>query len=224
MESKYALLRDYLLASSKDRVKLSFDEIEEIIGASLPNSARMYRSWWANDEHHTQARNGWMAAGYLVSDVDLERETVLFVRREQVTRRSPDNDKSRSLKGPIEFENFARRVMSNFFGVPLYKRRKECWPKEFDMVSPDYKIVGDAKYYSMVRGEKIPPAKFSAIAEHVWMLEKIDADIKFLVFGNDKRVPVEWLKRYGHLVKGVVFYFIHEDGTVEELSKRKKLC
>ena len=224
MESKYALLRDYLLASSKDRVKLSFDEIEEIIGASLPNSARMYRSWWANDEHHTQARNGWMAAGYLVSDVDLERETVLFVRREQVTRRSPDNDKSRSLKGPIEFENFARRVMSNFFGVPLHKGRKECWPKEFDMVSPDYKIVGDAKYYSMVRGEKIPPAKFSTIAEHVWMLEKIDADIKFLVFGNDKRVPVEWLKRYGHLVEDVVFYFIHEDGTVEQLSKRKKLC
>jgi len=211
MESKYAPLRDYLLTSSKDRVELSFDEIEEIIGASLPNSARTHRSWWANNERHTQARNGWMAAGFLVSNVDLERETVLFVRREQVTEHR-------------KFEDLAREVMSNFFGVPLHKGRKECWPKEFDMVSPDYKIVGDAKYYSMVRGEKIPPAKFSIIAEHVWMLEKIDADIKFLVFGNDKRVPVEWLKRYGHLVEDVVFYFIHEDGTVEELSKRKKLC
>ena len=30
---------------------------------------------------------------------------------------------------------------------------------------------------------------------------------KFLVFGNDRRVPEEWLKRYGKLVKDVNFFF-----------------
>jgi hypothetical protein len=39
-------------------------------------------------------------------------------------------------------------------------------------------------------------------------LKKIDTERKFLVFGNDIRVPKEWLKRYGELVKGVEFFFI----------------
>lgn len=55
------------------------------------------------------------------------------------------------------------------------------------------------------------------ISEHVWMLENIDADTKFLVFGNDKRVPLEWLRRYSYLVKTVKFYFINREGEIEEL-------
>ena len=49
------------------------------------------------------------------------------------------------------------------------------------------------------------------------MLETIDADIKFLVFGNDKRVPLEWLKRYGNMVKTVMFFFIDKKGKIEKL-------
>jgi len=41
----------------------------------------------------------------------------------------------------------------------------------------------------------------------MWILESIDADEEFLVFGNDKRVPLEWLKRYEKVVKSVKFYF-----------------
>ena len=84
----------------------------------------------------------------------------------------------------VEFENFARRVMSEHFGTQLRKGRVSGIPKEFDMVSADCKIVGDAKYFTMVRGVFIPPAKFSVIAEHVWLLEKTTATHKFLVFGT----------------------------------------
>ena len=38
-------------------------------------------------------------------------------------------------------------------------------------------------------------------------MEKTGAKHKFLIFGNDKRVPEEWLKRYGDLVDGVDFFF-----------------
>ncbi len=69
----------------------------------------------------------------------------------------------------------------------------------------------------MVKGRRLPPAKFSNIAEHVWMLETIDADVKFLVFGNDKRVPLEWIKRYGNMVKTVTFFFIDKKGKIEKL-------
>ncbi len=120
--------------------------------------------------------------------------------------------------GPRDFEEFARRVMSEYFGVELRPGKKPDWPKTFDMVSPDYRIVGDAKYYTMVRGKRLPSAKFANISKEVWFLEHIDADVKFLAFGNDIRVPEEWLKRYGYLLKTVKFYFIHADGKVEELK------
>ncbi len=112
--------------------------------------------------------------------------------------------------GSAKFEDVARKVMSAYFGVSLSKRMVLNVPKLFDMVSYDCKVVGDAKCFAMVRGVSIPPAKFSVIAEHVWLLEKTSAEHKFLVFGNDRRVSLEWLKRYGHLVKDVAFYFLDE--------------
>jgi hypothetical protein len=49
--------------------------------------------------------------------------------------------------------------------------------------------VGDAKYYTLVGGKRLLPAKFSVIAEHVWLLEKTEALGTSLVFGNERRVP-----------------------------------
>ncbi|AFV22358.1 hypothetical protein Mpsy_0145 [Methanolobus psychrophilus R15] len=74
----------------------------------------------------------------------------------------------------------------------------------------------------MVRGCSLPPAKFATIAEHVWLLEKTGAKHKFLIFGNDKRVPQEWLRRYGELVDGVDFFFyVVGDDKIERLNKQK---
>ncbi len=224
--SKYEPLRIFLERQGKPRIRLSFKEVEEIIGSKLPHSAYTHRAWWANDNYHTHARNGWLAAGYEVKHVDLDNKVVEFIKKKTrpTTNRKTPSEKpgtssnlSKAVNNAREFEELARKIMSQYFNVNLEKRRKPGWPKEFDLVSPDYRIVGDAKYYSMVKGKHLPPAKFATISEHVWMLENIDADTKFLVFGNDKRVPLEWLKRYGYLVKTVKFYFINNKGELEKL-------
>ena len=221
--SKYSPLKEFLKQRNRRSVRLSFEDIERIIGFKLPTSAYIYRAWWANDSTHTHARNGWLAAGYRVRFVDLKERVVEFVRedvnieKERREKMSTSSGISKAVSDAREFEEFARRVMSDYFRVKLEKRRKPGWPKEFDLVSGDYRIVGDAKYYTMVKGRRLPPAKFSSIAEHVWMLETIDADVKFLVFGNDKRVPLEWIKRYGNMVKTVMFFFIDKKGKIEKL-------
>jgi hypothetical protein len=89
--------------------------------------------------------------------------------------------------------------------------------KRFDFVAPYGRIVGDAMYYTPVRGTRWPPAKAASITEHVWLLEKTGAPETFLVFGNDRQVPVLWLERYGNLVSGVTFFFLSDDGELEEL-------
>jgi hypothetical protein len=57
-----------------------------------------------------------------------------------------------------EFEDLARGKMSQHFGTTLRKCEKGQFCKQFDMVSDDGTIVGDAKFLTLVRGEKIPPA------------------------------------------------------------------
>lgn len=118
---------------------------------------------------------------------------------------------------PIAFEARAAEAMSKHFGVPLGPDRLPGVPKLFDLVSPDKSIVGDAKYYTLVRGTALPPAKFSVIAEHVWLLEKTKARHRFLVFGNERRVSEEWLRRYGELVDRVAFYFLDDRRHLDQI-------
>ena len=44
-KSKYKPLADYLSISGKDKVKLTFNEIEKILGFKLPDSARKYSAF-----------------------------------------------------------------------------------------------------------------------------------------------------------------------------------
>ena len=76
--SKYDPLCDYLLECKTDKVRLTFSEIEKIIGRRLPPSANNYREWWANDTSHTQAANGWLAAGWQTLEVSFGFKVVQF--------------------------------------------------------------------------------------------------------------------------------------------------
>jgi hypothetical protein len=80
---KYQPLHDFLVREGRDRFVLSFTEIEMIIGAQLPPSAR-HRDypWWINDpQQHTQAQ-AWLDAGYM-ADVNWVTKHVVFRRVEQ---------------------------------------------------------------------------------------------------------------------------------------------
>lgn len=121
-----------------------------------------------------------------------------------------------------KFQERARKVMSQHFGVELTEKRPEGSPKKFDMVSPNEDIVGDAKYLTLVRRKKLPSAKFMDIAGHVWLLQALkEANKRFLVFGNQRKVPEQWLEKYGELTENVEFYFINYKSCIERLEKTR---
>ena len=229
MSGKYSKLGVHLQKTSNDKLVMMFEELEEVLGFPLPASARKHRPWWSNDEHHVQAKGGWLAAGWKVVTVDIFEKTVQFQKEvEKKNGNSPNISKEFSVGitdkiTPKLFEDLSRQYFSEMFKKPLFPGQVDDVKKLFDFVSEDNSIVGDAKYYTMVRGKSLPPAKFSVIAEHVWLLESVNADRKFLVFGNDRRVPVEWLKRYGNLVKDVEFYFYDpkEDKLVDLMEEEE---
>ena len=82
---KYEPLAERLLRvpSSQHTVTLTFAEIEETIGSTLPKSARQYREWW-NYERHPQPvqKVAWQGAGWVVHAVDLVTERVTFNPRQ----------------------------------------------------------------------------------------------------------------------------------------------
>jgi hypothetical protein len=118
-----------------------------------------------------------------------------------------------------EFEDLARKIMTRYFGVRLIEKNPEGFPKRFDMVSTDENIIGDAKYLTLVHRERFPPAKMMEIAGHVWLLEKVNAKTRFLVFGNQRSVPEKWLEKYGNYVQNIDFYFIDAQQNLEKMRK-----
>lgn len=81
--SKYQPLTDYLMQDGRERVEMSFDDIESVMGrVHLPPSARNPRlaQWWDNDFGNVQAQ-AWMGAGYLVEAVDVAGQRVRFRAR-----------------------------------------------------------------------------------------------------------------------------------------------
>jgi hypothetical protein len=81
MSGKYAPLRRYL-ASRTGVERLSFAQIERVLGDALPLSARRHAAWWSNEAEgrHVQA-HAWMDAGWRVESVDLEAAEVVFGKR-----------------------------------------------------------------------------------------------------------------------------------------------
>ncbi len=226
--TKYWKLTRYLNAQPTEtkRHRMSFAEIERVIGFRLPASASRHRAWWSSSTaSHSQAR-AWSEAGWKVETVDLSERVVIFAGQDSSPLAAQDSPSDHPPEGsqgvdaeftPAQFEKLARDVMSGYLGVELRQGQVEGVPKRFDLVSPDGSIVGDAKYFTMVRGQSLPPAKFSVIAEYVWLLEKTNAVRKFLVFGNDRRVPEEWLRRYGRLTENVEYYFLAAGSSEPEL-------
>lgn len=117
-----------------------------------------------------------------------------------------------------QFEDFARKRMGRHLNTVLSERQTDRVPKRFDFVSADGNTIGDAKYLTLVKGKKFPPAKMMEISGHVWLLEKTKAKRKFLVFGNQREVPELWLGKYGSLAGAVEFYFLDEKGNVTDMK------
>jgi mRNA-degrading endonuclease RelE of RelBE toxin-antitoxin system len=84
VEEKYLLLARHLLAvpAATKGLQFHFAEIEEIVSAHLPPEARRFPNWWANQKTGKRPQAfAWMAAGWLVSKVDVDTDLVKFRRQ-----------------------------------------------------------------------------------------------------------------------------------------------
>lgn len=80
--SRYSPLIDFLISQPGkiDSIKLTFENIESIIGGELPKSARSHRAWWANDTVGHPQSISWLEAGWKTSYINMTEKHVTFSR------------------------------------------------------------------------------------------------------------------------------------------------
>jgi hypothetical protein len=59
---------------------MTFREVEDILGFSLPKSARDHQAWWSNARQGHSHAAAWLDAGWRTANLDLSGETVTFVK------------------------------------------------------------------------------------------------------------------------------------------------
>ena len=81
-DHKYTPVSEWLSSKASNREVISFGGIEKLLGARLPNSARLHRPWWGNETgDNSRHCKAWQKAGWKVGEVDLVGQQAVFVRQ-----------------------------------------------------------------------------------------------------------------------------------------------
>ncbi len=78
---KYEPLETFLRAQTADAVPLTFSEVERILQAELPPSARKHPAWWSNNSTGHVNALAWLGAGFKAEQLDLSAGKLVFRRQ-----------------------------------------------------------------------------------------------------------------------------------------------
>ena len=79
---KYEPLKEFLRRSRTREVRMTFDQIERVIGEKLPPKAQHHRAWWSNSPTNNVMTKAWLEAGFRSEQVDMEGRKLVFRRVE----------------------------------------------------------------------------------------------------------------------------------------------
>lgn len=77
---KYDPLGDYLRSKQTAEVPMTFADIEQVIGASLPPASERHPAWWSNNPSNNVMTKVWLDAGYRTERLDLGGRRLVFRR------------------------------------------------------------------------------------------------------------------------------------------------
>lgn len=84
---KYEPLTEFLRNQHSGEVRMTFEQIEHVIGRKLPPVAQRHRAWWSNSPSNNVMTRAWIEAGFRSEQVDMAARKLVF-RREKRTEHS----------------------------------------------------------------------------------------------------------------------------------------
>ena len=119
-------------------------------------------------------------------------------------------------------EEKARRIISEYLGIPLYKARLNVCGKykEFDIVNVGSRIVGDIKGFTF-KGQ-VASAEYSNLIEYLFIMERLEKCTrekwrKIIVGYGRRKIFEDFARRYNPWLGNLEIYFIKEDGSVQRI-------
>jgi hypothetical protein len=126
---KYDSLKSHLKfrAAFTDTVRLSFAQIDGIIGDNLPMSAYRDEKWWSNSPNTVHAK-AWLDAGWTVQEVNLKNGYVVFqkIKNWEIKQKGKRRHKTQGIKPftPVPVKLPKSKVPSKTKIAKLYARIK----------------------------------------------------------------------------------------------------
>jgi hypothetical protein len=87
---KYEPLTDFLQKQPGGEVRMSFAQIERVVGFKLPPVAQRHRAWWSNSPTNNVMTRAWLDAGFRSEQVDMTARKLVFRREKQAGAPKPD--------------------------------------------------------------------------------------------------------------------------------------
>lgn len=150
--SKYEPLTAFLKQANGRNFRLSFKEIENILGFALPAS-KQYAAWWSNSATNNTMTKAWLSAGYKTGQVDVTGEKVTF---HSETPSSPPPPPAESIpRSPLFGSMKGTTFLAPGFDLtaPTMELLDPDWMRKYESYDPDdviaqhevARIVSDAK-------------------------------------------------------------------------------
>jgi hypothetical protein len=87
---KYEPLTEFLQKQPGGEVRMSFAQIERVVGFKLPPVAQRHRAWWSNSPTNNVMTRAWLDAGFRSEQVDMAARKLVFRRDKQADTPEPD--------------------------------------------------------------------------------------------------------------------------------------
>ena len=136
---KYEPLTEFLQKQPGGEVRMSFAQIERVVGFKLPPVAQRHRAWWSNSPTNNVMTRAWLDAGFRSEQVDMAARKLVF--RKGAASSASD-------AAPRRAENGPKRI--NIGEHPLFERIRGTAhvPEGVDLTEPADPDWGDLAYGS----------------------------------------------------------------------------
>jgi hypothetical protein len=136
---KYEPLTEFLQKQPGGEVRMSFAQIERVVGFKLPPVAQRHRAWWSNSPTNNVMTRAWLDAGFRSEQVDMAARKLVF--RKGAASSASD-------AAPRTAENGPKRI--NIGEHPLFERIRGTAhvPEGVDLTEPADPDWGDLAYGS----------------------------------------------------------------------------
>jgi hypothetical protein len=132
--SKYEPLTTFLKHTSGRSLRLTFAEIENILGFPLPASKK-YPAWWSNSATNNTMTQAWLAAGYKTEQIDVAGEKVTFHSEAKPASASRESLPRSPLFGSMKGTTFVAPGVD--LTAPTMELLDPDWLRKYERYAPE---------------------------------------------------------------------------------------